>query len=293
MLPEEQAANSRYFYELASARFGYDEELLSRVQAFHFKGGQGAKTGTGGHLPAAKVVGKIAKVRKLPERTSAISPPTFTEDLTTVDDFRRFSDRVREISGGIPIGYKLSANHIEDDIGFAVDAGTDYIILDGRGGGTGAAPLLFRDHISVPTIPALARARAHLDRLGRSDITLIITGGLRTAPDFIKAMCLGADGVALANSAMQAIGCVGARMCNTNNCPAGIATQKPELRKRLDVGSAAERLARFLGASVDLMKVMARACGHGRLGDFNLDDLSTWSRPMADLAGVPYAGMKR
>jgi len=289
MLPEEQAANTRYFYELASARFGYSEDLLTRVQAFHFKGGQGAKTGTGGHLPANKVVGKIAQVRGLPEKTPAISPPTFA-DLATVSDFRKFSDRVREITGGIPIGYKISANHIEDDIGFAVDAGADYIILDGRGGGTGAAPLIFRDHISVPTIPALARARRHLDHLRRPDITLIITGGLRMAPDFIKAMCLGADGVALANSAMQAIGCVGARMCNTNNCPAGIATQKPELRARVDVAASAERLARFLNASVELMKVMARACGHDHLNQFNPTDITTWRRKMADLSGVRYGG---
>jgi len=290
MLPEEKAANSRYFYELASAKFGYAEDLLTGVQAFHFKGGQGAKTGTGGHLPGAKVVGKIAQVRGLPEKTPAVSPPTFA-DLTSVSDFAKFSDRVREITGGIPIGYKISANHIEDDISFAVAAGADYIILDGRGGGTGAAPLIFRDHISVPTIPALARARAHLDTLKRQDITLIITGGLRTAPDFIKAMALGADGVALSNSAMQAIGCVGARMCNTNNCPAGIATQKADLRARLDVQVSAERLARFLGASVDLMKVMARACGHDHLNQFNPDDITTWSKQMADLSGVQYGGL--
>ncbi|MBT6627709.1 MAG: glutamate synthase, partial [Gemmatimonadetes bacterium] len=157
MLPEEQEANSRYFYELASAKFGYQEDLLTRVQAFHFKGGQGAKTGTGGHLPGNKVMGKIAQVRGLDEGQAAVSPPTFS-DLSTVEDFARFSDRVRDITGGIPIGMKLSANHIEDDIEFALQVGVDYIILDGRGGGTGAAPLIFRDHISVPTIPALARA---------------------------------------------------------------------------------------------------------------------------------------
>ena len=115
------------------------EELLSLVQAFHFKGGQGAKTGTGGHLPGAKNMGKIAEVRAIAEGQPAISPSTFN-DLHTVEDFRRFGDRVREVTGGIPIGMKLSANHIEADMGFALDAGVDYIILDGRGGGTGAAP---------------------------------------------------------------------------------------------------------------------------------------------------------
>jgi len=290
MLQEEQQANSRYFYELASAQFGFREELLASVQAFHFKGGQGAKTGTGGHLPGSKNVGKISEVRGIVEGEPAISPSTFV-DLHTVDDFRRFGDRVREISGGIPIGMKLSANHIEADMGFALDAGVDYIILDGRGGGTGAAPEMFRNHISVPTIPALARARRLLDERGASGrVTLIITGGLRVPIDFVKALALGADGVALSNSAMQAIGCVGARMCNSNNCPAGIATQKPELRARLDVADASQRLARFFEASTELMQVMARACGHDHLDSFTKSDLATWDDRMAKLTGVRYSG---
>jgi glutamate synthase domain-containing protein 2 len=290
MLPDEQQANSRYFYELASAKFGYDEALLSRVQAFHFKCGQGAKTGTGGHLPGNKNTGRISEVRGIPAGQPAVSPPTF-EDLTTADEFRAFGDRVREVTGGIPVGYKLSAQHIERDIDFALAAGADYIILDGRGGGTGAAPLLFRNHISVPTIPALARARHHMDKVGASGrVTLIITGGLRTHTDFIKALALGADGVALANSAMQAIGCVGARICNTNLCPAGIATQKPELRKKLKVGHAAKRLSNFLGATTGLMKVMARACGHTHINQFSKGDLASWEKPIAELAGIEWSG---
>ncbi|MHC4411351.1 MAG: glutamate synthase-related protein, partial [Planctomycetota bacterium] len=158
--------------------------------------------------------------------------------------------------------------------------------------GTGAAPLLFRDHISVPTIPALARARRHLDQRGASGrVSLIITGGLRTPADFVKALALGADGIALSNAAMQAIGCIGARICNTNNCPAGIATQKPELRSRLDIDVAAKRLATFFEGAVGLMKVLARACGHDHLNQFQREELSTFKREMSDLSGVPYAGL--
>jgi glutamate synthase domain-containing protein 2 len=288
MLPEEQAANSRYFYELASAQFGYSEDLLKNVQAFHFKGGQAAKTGTGGHLPGNKVTQKIAAVRGLEPGQSAISPAAFA-DLTTAEDFRAMAERVREITGGIPIGFKLSANRIEADIAFALEASADYIILDGRGGGTGAAPALFRDHISVPTLAALGRARRYLD-VHAPDVTLIITGGLRVPPDFIKALALGADAIALSNSALQAIGCVGARMCNTNNCPSGIATQKPELRARLKVDEAAPRLARFLGASTQLIQVMARACGHDDLAQFNTNDVTSWKKDVADLAGISFAG---
>ena len=291
MLPEEQESNSRYFYELASAKFGFKESLLKGVQAFHFKGGQGAKTGTGGHLPGNKNIGKIAQVRGIEAGTEAISPPTFT-DLNSSEDFKAFANRVREVTGGIPIGFKLSANHIEQDIQFALDAGADYIILDGRGGGTGAAPEIFRDNISVPTIPALARARRYLDQQGASGkVTLIITGGLRTPMDFVKALALGADGVAISNSAMQAIGCVAARMCNTNNCPSGIATQKVELRSRLNVDAAAVKLQNFFEASTELMQVMARACGHHSLADFTKEDLATWHREMTHLSGINYAGI--
>lgn len=291
MLPEEKAENNRYFYELASAQFGWRPELVENVQAFHFKGGQGAKTGTGGHLPGDKVQGKIADVRGLEPGQSAISPATFP-DLKTPSDFKKIADEVRERSGGIPIGFKLSANHIEDDIDFALEASADYIILDGRGGGTGAAPLIFRDHISVPTIPALARARRHLDAKTGREVTLVITGGLRMAEDFVKALALGADAVAVSNSAMQAVGCIAARMCNSNNCPVGVATQKPELRARLNVQNGAEKLNRYFGASVELMQVLARACGHSDLNSFTTRDITTWKREMAHLSGIRFAGME-
>ncbi len=290
MLPEEQAANSRYFYELASAKFGWSLDKVKKVQAFHFKGGQGAKTGTGGHLPGNKVVGKIAQVRELPEGQSAISPATFP-DLVTIDDFRRVADAVRETSGGIPIGFKLSAQHIEADIDFALQASADYIILDGRGGATGAAPNVFKNNISIPTMVALARARNYLDKIERDDITLIITGGLRTESDFIKALALGADGIAISNSALQAIGCLGMRACHTNNCPVGIATQKPNLRSRLVIEQSAKQLQNFFEASVELMQVMARACGHSHLNEFELEDLTTFSRDIAYLTGISYAGV--
>lgn len=290
MLPEEQAANSRYFYELASGRFGFSWDKLARVQAFHFKGGQGAKTGTGGHLPGKKVKGKIAQVRELEEGQDAISPPRFPE-WTSPAQIREFADEVRDRTGGIPIGYKLSAQHIEKDIDAALEVGVDYIILDGRGGGTGAAPIIFRDNISVPTIAALARARAHLDQSGRGDISLVITGGLRKPADFIKALAMGADAIAVSNSAMQAIGCIAMRACHTNNCPVGIASQKPHLASRIVIEKSARQLANFFEASVELMQVMARACGHDHLSQFNQDDLTTWKKDMAEISGVAFGGV--
>ncbi|MFC1535640.1 glutamate synthase-related protein, partial [Candidatus Neomarinimicrobiota bacterium] len=137
-----------------------------------------------------------------------------------------------------------------------------------------------------------ARARAHLDRMSDGDVTLIITGGLRTPADFVKAMALGADGVAVSNAALQAIGCIGMRACHTNNCPVGIATQQEHLRARLPVDEAAQRLARFLEAAVSLMKTLARACGHTHLNQFGKDDLTSWKREVAELTGVKYAGVE-
>ncbi|MBE8163097.1 MAG: Rieske 2Fe-2S domain-containing protein [Bdellovibrionaceae bacterium] len=291
MLPEEQAANSRYFYELASGRFGFNMDKVKQCQAFHFKGGQGAKTGTGGHLPGNKVVGKIAEVRGLQVGEDAISPARFP-DWTKTKEIKAFADQVKQATGGIPIGYKLSAQHIEKDIDAALEVGVDYIILDGRGGGTGAAPTLFRDNISVPTIPALGRARRHLDSLKCKDVSLVITGGLRVAEDFTKALAMGADAIALSNSALQAIGCLGMRACHSNNCPVGIATQKVHLRERLIVQASAKRLQNYLDSSVHLMKILARACGHTHLNQFALEDLVTWKKSMHELSGVPFAGVK-
>lgn len=290
MLPAEQAENSKYFYELASAQFGFSWDKLENVQAFHFKGGQGAKTGTGGHLPGHKVSKEIAEVRGLNEGESAISPATFP-DFHGVADFKAFAEKVREVTGGIPVGFKIAASRIEDDIDFALKVGVDYIILDGRGGGTGAAPTVLRNNINVPTIPALARARKHLDQKGASDVTLVITGGLRVAEDFAKAMMLGADAVAVSNSALQAIGCLGMRACNTNNCPVGIATQKENLRERLVIQSSAKQLANFFGATNDLMKVIARSCGHDDFTQFCSADLSTFNWDIHKLAGINYAGV--
>jgi len=290
MLPEEQANNSKYFYELASGKFGFSWDKVKKAQAFHFKGGQGAKTGTGGHLPGNKVTKEIADVRDLEEGERAISPAAFP-DLFTTKDFADFAKEVREKTGGIPVGFKIAASHIEADIDFALKAGADYIILDGRGGGTGSAPNILKENIDVPTIPALARARKHLDNIGAADITLVITGGLRVAEDFAKALMLGADAIAVSNSALQAIGCLGMRACSSNNCPVGIATQKNHLRERLIIEASAKQLNNFFDATNELMKVVARSCGHDHISKFNQNDLSTFDYELHRLTGISFAGV--
>lgn len=290
MLPEEQEACSRYFYELASAKFGFTMHKVKKTQAFHFKGGQAAKTGTGGHLPASKITDKIADVRGIDQDADAISPARFL-DMASISDFKKMAEKVREATGGIPIGFKLSAQHIEDDIDTALDIGVDYIILDGRGGGTGAAPTIFRNNIAVPTIPALARARRHLDARNTSHVSLVIRGGLRTPADFAKALALGADAIAVSNAAMQAIGCLAMRACHTNNCPVGIASTQKHLVSRLIAETSADNLARFFDNTVHMMNLLARACGHDSLSKFTNRDLTTWKKDMAELSGISYGGV--
>lgn len=194
---------------------------------------------------------------------------------------------------GIPIGFKIAASCIEADIDFALATGADYIILDGRGSGTGAAPTVLRNNINVPTIPALARARRHLDKVKATEVTLVITGGLRIAEDFAKALMLGADAIAVSNAAIQAIGCLGMRACNTNNCPVGIATMKDHLRARLEIDKSAKQLGNFFAATTELIQVIARACGYDDVNSFQPDDLSTFNYDMHRLTGVNYAGVMK
>lgn len=130
-----------------------------------------------------------------------------------------------------------------------------------------------------------------MDKVGANHVTLIITGGLRTESDFVKALALGADGIAISNSAIQAIGCLGMRACNTNNCPVGIATQKPNLRSRIKIEQSAKQLQNYLEATTELMKVLARACGYNNLNKFNKDDLTTFKDDMAKLSGIKFCGI--
>ena len=170
----------------------------------------------------------------------------------------------------------------------AVEAGADFITIDGRGGATGASPVMLRDASSIPTIYALVRARRCLDAMG-SDASLIITGGLRVASDIIKAVALGADAVALASSSLMALGCQQYRICGSGKCPMGIATQDPELRKRLDIERGARRVENFYRATFDDLRMFCRVTGHAHISGFTVDDLATVDAALAERCGIPRA----
>lgn len=282
MHPDERAAASRYVLEMASGYFGWTEEAIGRADAVEIKCGQGAKPGLGGLLPGSKVTEEIAAVRGIPAGTTSHSPSRF-RDLDSIDALAERLRWIRSVNPGIPIGIKVAAGRVEADVAAAVDAGADYLIVDGLGGGTGAAPVHVKDHVGIPSWVALHRARAWLDDHGHGDVELVVTGGFRTPDEMAKAMALGADAVALASASLMAIGCQQYRACHRGSCPVGIATQAPALRDRLDEEVSAERLATFLKAAAAMMTDYCRITGRRALVDLCRDDLTALRPEVGEL----------
>ena len=274
ILPEELNSSYKYIFEYVPNKYSVTDEYLKQVDAVEIKIGQSAKPGMGGHLPANKVTSDIAQVRNRPEGEDIISPARF-RDINTKEDLKNTVDMLRDKTDGKPIGIKLAAGHIEKDMEIALSANPDFITIDGRAGATGAALKVVKSATSMPTIFALWRARQTLIKHGAEDVTLIITGGLRISSDFAKALAMGADVVALATSALMAIGCQQYRICHTGNCPVGITSQDPELRSRLDVDKSANRLANFLRISTEELKDFARLTGNDDIHSLSISDLCT------------------
>ena len=276
MLPEARAAAAQYIFEMASGYFGWNEENILKADGIEIKMGQSAKAGLGGMLPGHKVMGDIAAVRGLAEGQEARSPARFP-DINSVADMAERIRWIRSIKPDMPVGIKFAASRIEADLAAAVELDIDWITLDGRAGGTGAAAKHVKDNICVPSVFAIPRARRWLDEHGHGDISLVVTGGFRTSSDAAKAIALGADAVALATAAMMAIGCQQYRACSSNNCPVGIATQRMDLRTRFDIETSARRLVSFFEAMTEQMSEFARMCGKRKLHDLGYDDLATTS----------------
>ena len=287
ILPEEKQAAYRYIFEYVPNRYSVTRENLRSADAIEIKIGQGTKPGMGGHLPGEKVTDEIAAIRGK-EKGKDIQSPSRFPGIETKEDLKKLVERLRRESDGRPIGIKIAAGHIERDLEFCVYAGADFVTIDGRGGATGSSPYFLREASSVPTIYALHRARKYLDSV-RSDMELVITGGLRVSSDFAKAIAMGADAVAIASSALIAAACQQYRICGSGMCPVGVATQDPALRERLKVDAAAARVANFLNCSLEELKTFARITGHGSVHDLSLFDLCTISREISEFTDIVHA----
>jgi glutamate synthase domain-containing protein 2 len=287
VLQEEKDAAYKYIFEYVPNLYAVTPENLRNSDAIEIKIGQGTKPGLGGHLPGEKVTEEIAAARGKAVGKDIHSPSKFS-NINSQEDLKGLVDQIRAASAGRPVGIKIAAGRIERDLAYCVFAKPDFITIDGRGGATGASPKLVRDATSVPTIFALHRARKYLDSI-QSDISLVITGGLRVSSDFAKALAMGADAIAIATAGLIAAGCQQYRICGTGRCPAGIATQDPVLRSRLDVDSAAQRVANFLNVSREELQNFARLTGHNRLHDLNVDDLCTINSEISQFTNIPHA----
>lgn len=287
ILPEEMEAAHKYIFEYVPNKYSVTPENLRNADAIELKIGQGTKPGMGGHLPGGKVTPEIAKIRNKPLGKDVISPSKFP-DITTKEELKELVEQLRISSDGRPVGIKIAAGRIEKDLEYCVFAEPDFITIDGRGGATGASPKLIRDATSVPTIYALYRARKYLDEVG-ADIDLVITGGLRVSADFAKALAMGADAVAVASAGLIAAACQQYRICGSGMCPVGVATQDPELRKRLKEDAAATRVGNYLKCTFEELKTFARITGHSDIHDLSREDLCTISREISEYTDIPHA----
>lgn len=236
--------------QVASGRFGVHQDYLDAGRAIEIKIGQGAKPGIGGHLPGEKVTEEISETRMIPEGTDALSPAPH-HDIYSIEDLRQLIYALKEATYyEKPVGVKIAAVHNSAPIASGiVRAGADFVVIDGIRGGTGAAPTMIRDNVGIPTPLALAVVDERLREEGiRNQASIIASGGIRSSADAIKAIALGADAVYIGTAALVAMGCRLCQQCHTGKCSWGIATQDPELVKRLNPEIGSRRLSNLLRA---------------------------------------------
>ena len=249
--------------QVASGRFGVHKDYLSAGAAIEIKMGQGAKPGIGGHLPGAKIVGDVSKTRMIPEGTDAISPAPH-HDIYSIEDLRQLVFSLKEATHyEKPVIVKIAAVHNVAAIASGIArSGADIIAIDGFRGGTGAAPTRIRDNVGIPIELALAAVDSRLRAEGiRGDVSLVVGGSIRSSADVVKAVALGADAVYIATSALLALGCHLCRTCQLGRCNWGIATQRPDLVKRLNPDLGAARLVNLVTAWQHEIKEMMGGMG--------------------------------
>jgi len=286
MLTEEREFSKYLIIQYSTGRFGIREEIFKKADLIEIKIGQGAKPGMGGMLPAEKVTEEIAKVRGVPMGKDVHSP-AYHLDIKNIDDLRKRIEWLRSLTGGAPIIIKLAAGDIENDLKLAVKANPDIIAIDGKGGGTGAAPEVILDEVGIPTLAALVRARETLDKIGAKQ-ELWIGGGLQKGADFSKALALGADAVFSATSLLMAMGCINCKLCYLGKCPKGIATQEPELRKKLNIEEASQNIANFIKNSTEEIKMVAGVCGENDIHKLNKGHLRALNSEIAKITRLKH-----
>jgi glutamate synthase domain-containing protein 2 len=282
--------------QVASGRFGVHKQYLEAGAAIEIKMGQGAKPGIGGHLPGAKIVGDVSRTRMVPEGTDAISPAPH-HDIYSIEDLRQLVYSLKEATDyKKPVIVKVAAVHNIAAIASGIArSGADIIAIDGFRGGTGAAPTRIRDTVGIPIELALASVDQRLRDEGiRNHVSLIVSGSIRSSADVVKAVALGADACYIGTAALLALGCHLCRTCQTGRCSWGIATQNPELVKRLDIEAGKTRLVNLLTAWKHEIKEMMGGMGINSIEALKGNRLMLRGVGMTDreleILGIAHAG---
>lgn len=291
LLPEERANSYKQVVQILPSRMAFSLRNIEAADALEIIVGIGAKPGLSGHLMGSKITKEIAQFRQLPEGIDLHSHPRHG-DIFGADDLCLKMDELRDITDNeIPIFIKIAAGRVWEDVKIAVKAGVDGIVIDGSQGGTGAAPVIASNNLGVPTLPALVQAVRSLEDAGvKEEVSLIVSGGIKDGADVAKAIALGADAVAIGTGAMVAMGCVVCLRCHEGKCAFGIGTQDPELRKRLDIDEAAEKVANYIKGMTYEAVILAKAAGKTQLQSMEREDLRSLSLEACAMTGIPLVG---
>ncbi len=278
----------------STGRWGVSADYLRAGDAVEIKIGQGAKPGMGGHLLGSKVTADIAAIRGIPIGTDALSPCRYY-DVLDLEDMKRMVAFIRDVTDyKSPIFFKLGPSRPYQDVQACVEAGADAICIDGLAGGTGASPAIVTQGVGIPTVALIAPAVRALKDLGvHRKVKLFAMGGMRNGLDAYKAMAMGADGVGFGAAAEIAMGCRACMACATGKCPYGIATQDPRLRARLVPEEAGDRLANFIRATAEEVKILTMLSGHDDIKDLSEEDLRAMDYDTAAITGLKLIGYER
>jgi glutamate synthase domain-containing protein 2 len=291
LLPEERANSYKQVVQILPSRIAFSLRNIEVADALEIIVGIGAKPGLAGHLMGSKITKEIAAFRQLPEGIDLHSHPRHG-DIFGADDLCLKVEELREVTNWeIPIFIKIAAGRVWEDVKIAVKSGVDGIVVDGAEGGTGAAPVVASTHLGIPTLPALVQAVRALEDMGvKDEVSLIVSGGIKDGADVAKAIALGADAVAIGTGAMVAMGCVVCLRCHEGKCAFGIGTQDPELRKRLDIDAAAQRVANYIQAMTYEAVILAKAAGKTKLQSLEREDLRSLTLEACAVTGIPMVG---
>jgi len=291
LLPEERQNSYKQVVQITPSRMGFSLRNIEAADALEIICGIGAKPGLSGHLMGSKITKEIASFRQLPEGIDLHSHPRHS-DIFGADDMVLKIQELRDVTDWqIPIFVKIAAGRVREDVKIAAKTGADGIVVDGAEGGTGAAPVMASTHLGIPTLPAVVQAVQALEEMGvRDEISLIVSGGIKDGSDVAKALALGADAVAIGTGAMVAMGCVVCLRCHEGKCAFGIGTQDPELRKKLDIDAAAQRVANYIQAMTNEATLLAKAAGKTALANMEREDLRSLTLEACAMTGVPLVG---